>query len=109
MLFVVTVSFAQVPKHLRVLNYVPDSCYSLTMMNLDTIARVMELESLHRENVLKPLYDSLKFSKKLIQSWIKKDDKLGIDFTASAAFVDSRYFLLPLNNEKRNKELRRRL
>jgi len=100
MLFVVTVSFAQVPKHLRVLNYVPDSCYSLTMMNLDTIARVMELESLHRENVLKPLYDSLKFSKKLIQSWIKKDNKLGIDFTASAAFVDSRYFLLPLNNEK---------
>lgn len=100
MLFVVTVSFAQVPRHLRVLNYVPDSCYSLTMMNLDTVARVMELESLHRENVLKPLYDSLKSSKKLVQSWIKKDNKLGIDFTASVAFADSRYLLLPLNNEK---------
>lgn len=100
MLFVVTVSFAQVPKHLRVLNYVPDSCYSVAVMNLDTLARVFELEAMHRENFLKPLYDSLKFSKRLVQSWIKRDSKLGIDFTASAVYVNSRYVFLPLNNEK---------
>ena len=100
MLFVATVALAQVPKHQRVLNYVPDSCYSLTLLNLDTLARVVELESLHRENVLKPLYDSVKFSKKLIQSWIKRDNKVGIDFTATAAMADSRYYLLPLNNER---------
>jgi hypothetical protein len=100
MLFAVTVAFAQVPKHLRVLNYVPDSCYSLTLLNLDTLAKVSELESLHMEKVLKPLYDSMSFSKKLVQSWIKRDNKTGIDFTATAAFVNSRYYLLPLNNEK---------
>jgi len=100
MLFVATVAFAQVPKHQRVLNYVPDSCYTVTLINLDTLARVMELESLHMEKVLKPLYDSVKFSKKLVQSWIKRDKKTGIDFTASAAFVDSRYYFLPLNNER---------
>ena len=100
MLFASVVVFGQTPRHLRVLNYVPDSCYSLTLVNLDTMARIIELESLHRENVLKPLYDSLKFSKKLVQSWIKRDSKLGVDFTASAAYVDSRYVLLPLNNER---------
>lgn len=100
MLFMVSVAFAQVPKHLRVLNYVPDSSYSISMVNLDTLARAFELESMHRENFLKPLYDSLKFSKKLVQSWIKKDSKLGVDFTATAAMVDSRYIILPLNNEK---------
>lgn len=100
MLFVTTVAFAQVPRHQRVLNYVPDSCYSLTLLNLDTLAKVSELESLHMEKVLKPLYDSVKFSKKLVQSWIKRDDKTGIDFTATAAFANSRYYLLPLNNER---------
>lgn len=100
MLFVTTIAFAQVPKHLRVLNYVPDSCYSVAVVNLDTLARVFELEAMHRENFLKPLYDSMKISKKLVQSWIRKDNKLGIDFTASAAYADSRYIFLPLNNEK---------
>lgn len=100
MLFVTTIAFAQVPKHLRVLNYVPDSCYSVAVVNLDTLARVFELEAMHRENFLKPLYDSMKLSKKLVQSWIKKDNKLGIDFTASAAYADSRYIFFPLNNEK---------
>lgn len=95
-----TLTFGQVPKHLRVLNYVPDSCYSVAVVNLDTLARVFELEAMHRENFLKPLYDSMKLSKKLVQSWIKKDNKLGIDFTASAAYADSRYIFLPLNNEK---------
>ena len=100
MLFGTTIAFAQVPKHLRVLNYVPDSCYSVAVVNLDTLARVFELEAMHRENFLKPLYDSMKISKKLVQSWIRKDNKLGIDFTASAAYADSRYIFLPLNNEK---------
>lgn len=97
---ITTLSFGQVPKHLRVLNYVPDSCYSVAVMNLDTLARVFELEAMHRENFLKPLYDSVKISKKLVQSWIKRDSKLGIDFTASAAYANSRYVFLPLNNEK---------
>lgn len=97
---ITTLSFGQVPKHLRVLNYVPDSCYSVAVVNLDTLARVFELEAMHRENFLKPLYDSMKLSKKLVQSWIKKDNKLGIDFTASAAYADSRYIFFPLNNEK---------
>ena len=97
---ITTLSFGQVPKHLRVLNYVPDSCYSVAVVNLDTLARVFELEAMHRENFLKPIYDSMKLSKKLVQSWIKKDNKLGIDFTASAAYADSRYIFLPLNNEK---------
>lgn len=100
MVAITTLSFGQVPKHLRVLNYVPDSCYSVAVMNLDTLARVFELEAMHRENFLKPIYDSVKFSKKLVQSWIKRDSKLGIDFTASAAYVNSRYVFLPLNNEK---------
>ena len=100
MVALAAISFGQVPKHLRVLNYVPDSCYSLSIVNLDTMARVFELEAMHRENFLKPLYDSVKFSKKLVQSWLKRDSKLGVDFTASAAYVDSRYVLLPLNNEK---------
>lgn len=102
-LLLVTIStliFGQVPKHLRVFNYVPDSCYSVAVVNLDTLARVFELEAMHRENFLKPLYDSMKLSKKLVQSWIRKDNKLGIDFTASAAYADSRYIFLPLNNEK---------
>lgn len=93
-------AFAQTPRHLRVLHYVPDSCFSLYVVNLDTVARVFELESLHREQVLKPIYDSLKFSKKFVQSWIKRDNKTGIDFTASMAVADSRYFILPLNNER---------
>lgn len=97
---ITTLTFGQVPKHLRVLNYVPDSCYSVAVVNLDTLARVFELEAMHRENFLKPLYDSMKISKKLVQSWIRKDNKLGIDFTASAAYADSRYIFLPLNNEK---------
>ena len=97
---ITTLSFGQVPKHLRVLNYVPDSCYSVAVVNLDTLARVFELEAMHRENFLKPIYDSMKLSKKLVQSWIKKDNKLGIDFTASAAYADSRYIFFPLNNEK---------
>lgn len=96
-----TVAFAQTPKHLRVLNYVPDSCYSLSLMNFDTLARALELEALHRENVLEPVYDSLKISKKIIQSWVNRDNKVGVDFTATAAFADSRYLLLPLNNEKK--------
>lgn len=92
--------FAQVPNHLRVLNYVPDSCYTVTLLNLDTLAEAAELESLHLEKVLKPIYDSVKFSKKLVQSWIKRDNKTGIDFTATAAYADSRYYFLPLNNER---------
>jgi hypothetical protein len=100
MLFVTTVAFAQVPRHQRVLNYVPDSCYSFYMINLDTLARVSELEALHKDNVLKPLYDSLKFSKKFVQSWLKRDNKTGIDFTASVAAANSRYYFIPLNNEK---------
>lgn len=100
MLFASVVVFGQAPSHLRVLNYVPDSCYSLTLVNLDTVARAIELESLHRENVLKPIYDSVKFTKKLVRSWIKRDRKMGVDFTASAAYVDSRYVFLPLNNER---------
>ena len=106
---IATVTFAQVPKHQRVLNYVPDSCYSVTLINLDTLAKVMELESLHMEKVLKPLYDSVKFSKKLVQSWIKRDNKLGIDFTATAAMADSRYYFLPLNNEKNFEKMVRSL
>lgn len=109
MLFASVVVFAQVPKSQRVLNYVPDSCYSLSMINLDTLARVTELESLHGENVLKPLYDSLKFTKKLVQSWIKRDNKLGIDFTATMAIADSRYYLLPLNNERNFEKMVRSL
>ena len=109
MLFASVVVFAQVPKYQRVLNYVPDSCYSLTMINLDTLARVTELESLHRENILKPLYDSMKFSKKLVQSWIKRDNKLGIDFTATMVIADSRYYLLPLNNERNFEKMVRSL
>lgn len=104
-----TVTFAQVPKHQRVLHYVPDSCYSVTLINLDTLARVMELEAMHTEKVLKPLYDSLKFSKKLVQSWLKRDNKLGIDFTATAAMADSRYYFLPLNNEKNFEKMVRSL
>ena len=100
MLFVATVTFAQVPYHQRVLNYVPDSCYSFYMINLDTLARVSELEALHKDNVLKPLYDSLKFSKKFVQSWLERDNKTGIDFTASMAAANSRYYFIPLNNEK---------
>ena len=109
LIFIATVTFAQVPKHQRVLHYVPDSCYSLTLFNLDTLAKVMELEALHTEKVLKPLYDSLKFSKKLVQSWIKRDNKLGIDFTATAAMADSRYYFLPLNNEKNFEKMVRSL
>ena len=104
-----TVTFAQVPKHQRVLHYVPDSCYSVTLINLDTLARVMELEAMHTEKVLKPLYDSIKFSKKLVQSWLKRDNKLGIDFTATAAMADSRYYFLPLNNEKNFEKMVRSL
>ena len=100
-----SVSFAQVPKHLRVLNYVPDSCYTVTLINLDTLATVTELESLHLEKVLKPIYDSLKFTKKLVQSWIKRDNKTGIDFTATAAYADSRYYFIPLNNERNFEKL----
>ena len=100
MVAVAAFAFGQAPRHLRVLNYVPDSCYSLTVMNLDTVARVMELESLHREHVLKVIYDSLSFSKKLVQSWLKRDSKLGVDFTASVAIANSRCFLLPLNSER---------
>ena len=84
-----TVAFAQTPKHLRVLNYVPDSCYSLSLMNFDTLARALELEALHRENVLEPVYDSLKISKKIIQSWVNRDNKVGVDFTATAAFAEA--------------------
>lgn len=100
MSLITTVAFAQVPYHQRVLNYVPDSCYSLYIINLDTMARVSELEALHHNHVLKPLYDSLKFSKKFVQSWLKRDNKTGIDFTASIAAANSRYYFIPLNNEK---------
>ena len=105
----VTVTFAQTPRHLRVLNYVPDSCYSLSIVNFDTLARVFELEAMHRENLLQTLYDSVKPSRKIVQSWIKRDEKMGVDFTASAAFVDSRYVLLPLNNERNFEKMIRSL
>lgn len=100
---ITTLSFGQVPKHLRVLNYVPDDCYSLTLVNLDTLSRVCELEALHRDGILKPIYDSVKISKNLVMSWIKKDKKIGIDFTATAAIITTAYsnvYLIPLNNER---------
>ena len=104
-----TVTFAQKPRHLRVLDYVPDSCYSLSIVNLDTLARVFELEAMHRDNLLQTLYDSVKPSRKIVQSWIKRDNKTGVDFTATAAFVDSRYVLLPLNNERNFEKMIRSL
>ena len=109
MSLITTVAFAQVPYHQRVLNYVPDSCYSLYIINLDTMARVSELEALHHNHVLKPLYDSLKFSKKFVQSWLKRDNKTGIDFTASIAAANSRYHFIPLNNEKNFEKMLRSL
>ena len=39
-----TISFAQLPHSMRVLNYVPDNCYSLEVVNLNDVAHDLELK-----------------------------------------------------------------
>lgn len=96
------ISYAQAPNHLRVLNYVPDDCHSVQVGNLDTLARVCELKAIQDDKLLDKLYQDkdFKFLKPLMKSWISRDDKIGIDFTASFATIGNRIFLIPLNNEK---------
>lgn len=98
------ISYAQAPNHLRVLNFVPDDCHSVQLFNLDTMARTCELKAIQDDNLLsfisKEDKTTYKLLKTLLKSWVDKDDKLGIDFTASVATVGNRIFLIPLNNEK---------
>ena len=90
---------AQVPQSLRALNYVPNECYSLSVLHLDSMAKNFELQALDKDHVLNAFYKKSKFVKTLMKSWINKDDKLGVDFTAAMAYCDANIIMLPLNNE----------
>ena len=98
-------SHAQVPQSLRVLNYVPDECYSVSVMHLDSIAKNCELQALDKDHVLNVFYKKSKFVKSFVKSWINKDDKLGVDFTSAMAYCNSNLIMIPLNDEKKFEKL----
>ncbi len=95
-----TISFAQLPHSMRVLNYVPDNCYSLEVVNLNDVAHDLELKDIHQDHLLDFVYKKQKMIKPFIQSWLKNDDKLGVDFDASVATCNSTIIIIPLRNEK---------
>lgn len=102
------VSFGQIDQAHRVLNCVPDNCYSLQMIDFKRLSQEMEIPQLNADKVLNPLVKANKNYKVLqylLSSWANQDDKLGIDFTAVAAIysngVKGSNVLIPLNNEKR--------
>ena len=45
-------AFAQAPAKLRVLDYVPDSCYSLQIIYPDSLAEEIELDAIERDHLL---------------------------------------------------------
>jgi len=100
-LFITTTAFAQVHRAQRVLSYVPDNCYSVQTMDLDKVARNMELKALYSDKHLDWILDEFKPAKTFIQSWVNRDSKLGVDFTATMAIVDNNIFIIPLNDEKK--------
>ena len=97
---------AQNDSYLRVLQHVPDSCNSVKILYLDSLAEQLELKKLN-DNHLIDAVSQLLGNKSLnagindlIHSWIEKDDKIGVDFTAAAALVNDGLLFIPLNNEK---------
>jgi len=105
-------SFGQIDNAHRVLNYVPDSCYSLQLFDFKRMSQEMEVRQLYADNVLQPLLNINKDLKALnyfLSSWANQDDKLGIDFTAVAAMCDysgsAGTFIVPLNNVKRFEQM----
>lgn len=88
---------AQTP---RVLNLVPDNCYQLQLLEWPELATSLELAALDNDKILNPLYKEKKIIKNFVHSWIQMDDKSGIDFSTTAAFINNNCFLIPLNNEK---------
>lgn len=93
-------AFAQAPAKLRVLNYVPDSCYSLQIIYPDSLAEEIELDAIERDQLLDFICQSGIYPlHNFIKSWNKKDKTTGIDFTAAIAICHN-LIIIPLNNEK---------
>lgn len=109
MTFIIGITCAQTPARLRVLNHVPDSCQSIHLFYPDLLAEQIDLADIERDHVLDSLFSDI-FSEnqkslentiyQVIRSCVRKDDAIGVDFTAAIAFVNGRFLLIPLNNEK---------
>ena len=103
MTFIIGITCAQTPARLRVLDHVPDSCQSIHLFYPDLLAEQTDLAAIERDHLLDNLLNQKSFENtiyQVIRSCVRKDDAIGVDFTAAIAFVNGRFLLIPLNNEK---------
>ena len=101
--------FGQNTQTLRVLNLVPDDCYQLQLIEWPELATSFELAALDKDKILNPLYKEKKVIKDFVHSWVQQDSKCGIDFTATAAYINSNCLLVPLNDEKSFEKMVRKM
>ncbi|MBR6162062.1 MAG: hypothetical protein IKQ75_09400 [Bacteroidales bacterium] len=101
--------FGQNTQTLRVLNLVPDDCYQLQLIEWPELATNFELTALDKDKILNPLYKEKKVIKDFVRSWVQQDSKCGIDFTATAAYINSNCLLVPLNDEKSFEKMVRKM
>lgn len=101
--------FGQNTQTLRVLNLVPDDCYQLQLIEWPDLATSFELAALDKDKILNPLYKEKKVIKDFVHSWVQQDSKCGIDFTATAAYINSNCLLVPLNDEKSFEKMVRKM
>lgn len=101
--------FGQNTQTLRVLNLVPDDCYQLQLIEWPELATNFELTALDKDKILNPLYKEKKVIKDFVHSWVQQDSKCGIDFTATAAYINSNCLLVPLNDEKSFEKMVRKM
>ena len=101
--------FGQNTQTLRVLNLVPDDCYQLQLIEWPELATNFELAALDKDKILNPLYKEKKVIKDFVHSWVQQDSKCGIDFTATAAYINSNCLLVPLNDEKSFEKMVRKM
>ena len=92
--------FGQNPQPPRVLSLIPDDCYQLQLINWSELSNDFELAALDKDKILNPLYKEKKIIKSFVRSWIQMDDKSGIDFSTTAAFINKNCLIVPLSNEK---------
>lgn len=92
--------FGQNPQPPRVLSLIPDDCYQLQLINWSELSNDFKLAALDKDKILNPLYKEKKIIKSFVRSWIQMDDKSGIDFSTTAAFINKNCLIVPLSNEK---------
>ena len=101
--------FGQNTQTPRVLKLIPDNCYQLQLINWSELSNDLDLAALDNDKILNPLYKEKKIIKNFVRSWIQMDDKSGIDFSTTAAFINNNCFLIPLNNEKNFEKIARKM